>query len=96
MQFSHVASQREHYPQGNPFLGGLPPPLRRRCTAGSTIDELGGTIDGRWEAIASHLANDPSPDRMQYLIRPIALPVDAPSTEIGTDITATGSQSPGA
>ncbi|MFE1519491.1 hypothetical protein ACFW9I_22165 [[Kitasatospora] papulosa] len=57
--------------------------------------ELHGMIDGLREAIAPHLANEPSPDRMQYLISPILFPVEAPPTENGTDNTATGSQSPG-
>ncbi|WP_333738812.1 helix-turn-helix domain-containing protein [Streptomyces sp. IBSBF 2806] len=58
--------------------------------------ELRGMIDGMREAIAPHLANEPSPDRTQYLISPILFPVEAPPTEPGTDNTATGSQSPGA
>ncbi|MEV8032875.1 helix-turn-helix domain-containing protein [Streptomyces sp. NPDC086182] len=57
--------------------------------------ELHGMIDGLREAIAPHLANEPSPDRTQYLISPILFPVEAPPTETGTDNTATGSQSPG-
>ncbi|MFD5692476.1 helix-turn-helix domain-containing protein [Streptomyces rubiginosohelvolus] len=57
--------------------------------------ELHGMIDGLREAIAPHLANEPSPDRTQYLISPILFPVEAPPTETGTDGTATGSQSPG-
>ncbi|MFD4764405.1 helix-turn-helix domain-containing protein [Streptomyces sp. NPDC058439] len=57
--------------------------------------ELHGMIDGMREAIAPHLANEPSPDRTQYLISPILFPVEAPPTETGTDNTATGSQSPG-
>ncbi|MFE7043204.1 helix-turn-helix domain-containing protein [Streptomyces atratus] len=57
--------------------------------------ELQGMIDGMREAIAPHLANEPSPDRTQYLISPILFPVEAPPTETGTDITAAGSQSPG-
>jgi hypothetical protein len=52
-------------------------------------------IDGLREAIAPHLANEPSPDRTQYLISPILFTVEAPPTETGTDNTATGSQSPG-
>lgn len=57
--------------------------------------ELHGMIDGMRQAIAPHLANEPSPDRTQYLISPILFPVEAPPTETGTDSTATGSQSPG-
>lgn len=57
--------------------------------------ELHGMIDGMREAIAPRLANEPSPDRTQYLISPILFPVEAPPTETGTDNTATGSQSPG-
>lgn len=57
--------------------------------------ELHGMIDRMREAIAPHLANEPSPDRTQYLISPILFPVEAPQTETGTDHTATGSQSPG-
>ncbi|MEU2135286.1 helix-turn-helix domain-containing protein [Streptomyces sp. NPDC018352] len=57
--------------------------------------ELRGMIDGMREAIAPRLANEPSPDRTQYLISPILFPVEAPPTETGTDNTATGSQSPG-
>ncbi|WP_327398889.1 helix-turn-helix domain-containing protein [Streptomyces sp. NBC_01288] len=57
--------------------------------------ELHGMIDGMREAIAPHLANEPSPDRTQYLISPILFPVEAPPTETGTDNTATGGQSPG-
>ncbi|WP_327158726.1 helix-turn-helix domain-containing protein [Streptomyces tubercidicus] len=57
--------------------------------------ELHGMIDGMREAIAPHLANEPSPDRTQYLISPILFPVEAPPTETGTDNTAAGSQSPG-
>ncbi|AXE80531.1 helix-turn-helix domain-containing protein [Streptomyces atratus] len=57
--------------------------------------ELRGMIDGMREAIAPHLANEPSPDRTQYLISPILFPVEAPPTETGTGNTATGSQSPG-
>ncbi|MFG2359935.1 helix-turn-helix domain-containing protein [Streptomyces sp. NPDC048521] len=57
--------------------------------------ELHGMIDGMREAIAPHLANEPSPDRTQYLISPILFPVEAPPTETGTDDTAAGSQSPG-
>ncbi|MFJ6752768.1 helix-turn-helix domain-containing protein [Streptomyces sp. NPDC091266] len=56
--------------------------------------ELRGMIDGMREAIAPHLANEPSPDRTQYLISPILFPVEAPPTGTGTDDTATGSQSP--
>lgn len=58
-------------------------------------EELHGMIDGMREAIAPHLANEPSPDRTQYLISPILFPVEAPPTESGTDNTAAGSQSPG-
>ncbi|WP_328374634.1 helix-turn-helix domain-containing protein [Streptomyces sp. NBC_01020] len=57
--------------------------------------ELHGMIDGMREAIAPHLANEPSPDRTQYLISPILFPVEAPPTGTGTDNTATGGQSPG-
>ncbi|MFD6295818.1 helix-turn-helix domain-containing protein [Streptomyces sp. NPDC060235] len=57
--------------------------------------ELHGMIDGMREAIAPHLANQPSPDRTQYLISPILFPVEAPPTETGTDNTTTGSPSPG-
>ncbi|WLQ45132.1 helix-turn-helix domain-containing protein [Streptomyces laculatispora] len=57
--------------------------------------ELHGMIDGMREAIAPHLANEPSPDRTQYLISPILFPVEAPPTETGTDNTTAGSQSPG-
>ncbi|WP_405914269.1 helix-turn-helix domain-containing protein [Streptomyces sp. NBC_00963] len=57
--------------------------------------ELHGMIDGMREAIAPHLANEPSPDRTQYLISPILFPVEAPPTETGTDNTATGGRSPG-
>ncbi|MEU2576629.1 helix-turn-helix domain-containing protein [Streptomyces anulatus] len=57
--------------------------------------ELLGMINGMREAIAPHLANEPSPDRTQYLISPILFPVEAPPTETGTDNTATGRQSPG-
>ncbi|MFF0191341.1 helix-turn-helix domain-containing protein [Streptomyces anulatus] len=58
--------------------------------------ELHGMIDGMREAIAPHLANEPSPDRTQYLISPILFPVEAPSTETGTDNTAAGKPEPGA
>ncbi|MCX4399319.1 helix-turn-helix domain-containing protein [Streptomyces sp. NBC_00264] len=47
--------------------------------------ELHGMIDGMREAIAPHLANEPSPDRTQYLISPILFPVEAPPAETGTD-----------
>ncbi|MFI6728047.1 helix-turn-helix domain-containing protein [Streptomyces sp. R-74717] len=57
--------------------------------------ELHGMIDGMREAIAPHLANEPSPDRTQYLISPILFPVEAPPTETGTDNTAAGGPSPG-
>ncbi|MCX5345006.1 helix-turn-helix domain-containing protein [Streptomyces atratus] len=57
--------------------------------------ELRGMIDGMREAIAPHLANEPSPDRTQYLISPILFPVEAPPTEAGADSAAAGSQSPG-
>ncbi|MCX4729339.1 helix-turn-helix domain-containing protein [Streptomyces sp. NPDC090052] len=57
--------------------------------------ELHGMIDGMREAIAPHLANEPSPDRTQYLISPILFPVEAPPTGTGTDNTATGGRSPG-
>ncbi|RPK55498.1 hypothetical protein EES42_41985 [Streptomyces sp. ADI95-17] len=52
-------------------------------------------INGMRAAITPHLANEPSPDRTQYLISPILFPVEAPPTETGTGNTATGSQSPG-
>ncbi|MFB6853712.1 helix-turn-helix domain-containing protein [Streptomyces sp. NPDC056341] len=58
-------------------------------------EELHGMIGGMREAIAPHLANEPSPDRTQYLISPILFPVEAPPTETGTDNTGAGSQSPG-
>ncbi|GGY77746.1 helix-turn-helix domain-containing protein (plasmid) [Streptomyces anulatus] len=58
--------------------------------------ELHGMIDGMREAIAPHLANEPSPDRTQYLISPILFPVEAPPTETGTDNTAAGKPEPGA
>lgn len=57
--------------------------------------ELHGMIDGMREAIAPHLANEPTPDRTQYLISPILFPVEAPPTATGTDNTAAGSRSPG-
>ncbi|MFE4373125.1 helix-turn-helix domain-containing protein [Streptomyces sp. NPDC056835] len=57
--------------------------------------ELHGMIDGMREAIAPHLANEPSPDRTQYLISPILFPVEAPPTGTGTGNTAAGSQSLG-
>ncbi|MFJ8884474.1 helix-turn-helix domain-containing protein [Streptomyces sp. NPDC102402] len=57
--------------------------------------ELHGMIDGMREAIAPHMANEPSPERTQYLISPILFPVEAPPTETGTDNTAGGSRSPG-
>lgn len=50
-------------------------------------------IDGMREAIAPHLANEPSPDRTQYLISPILIPVEAPPTGTGAEDTAPGSQS---
>lgn len=47
--------------------------------------ELRGMIDGMREAIAPHLANEPAPDRTQYLISPILFPVEAPPTDTGGD-----------
>ncbi|MFF2862798.1 helix-turn-helix domain-containing protein [Streptomyces rubiginosohelvolus] len=58
--------------------------------------ELHGMIDGMREAIAPHLANEPSPDRTQYLISPILFPVEAPPTETCTDHTADEQPEPGA
>ncbi|MFC8590192.1 helix-turn-helix domain-containing protein [Streptomyces atroolivaceus] len=57
--------------------------------------ELLGMIDGMREAIAPHLANEPSPGRTQYLISPILFPVEAPPTGTGADDTAAGDPSPG-
>ncbi|MFE7462909.1 helix-turn-helix domain-containing protein [Streptomyces sp. NPDC057499] len=45
--------------------------------------ELRGMIDGMREAIAPHLANEPSPDRTQYLISPILFPVETPPAGTG-------------
>ncbi|MGW0903067.1 helix-turn-helix domain-containing protein [Streptomyces sp. NPDC002853] len=56
--------------------------------------ELHEMIDGMRKAIAPHLANEPAPDRTQYLISPILFPVEAPPPETGTDHSATGDQSP--
>ncbi|MGW3585662.1 hypothetical protein ACWDM8_30555 [Streptomyces rubiginosohelvolus] len=58
--------------------------------------ELHGMIDGMREAIAPHLANEPSPDRTQYLISPILFPVKAPPTETCTDHTTNEQPEPGA
>ncbi|WP_326770414.1 helix-turn-helix domain-containing protein (plasmid) [Streptomyces sp. NBC_01591] len=56
--------------------------------------ELRGMIEGMREAIAPQLANEPSPDRTQYLISPILFPVEAPPADTGADHTAAGSPSP--
>lgn len=43
-------------------------------------DELRAMIDGMREAIAPNLANEPTPDRAQYLFSPIQFPIAAPTT----------------
>ncbi|MEU8133060.1 helix-turn-helix domain-containing protein [Streptodolium elevatio] len=58
--------------------------------------ELHGMIGGMREAIAPHLANEPSPDRTQYLISPILFPVEAPPTDTGADHTTPAAPSPDA
>ncbi|MCX4967163.1 helix-turn-helix domain-containing protein [Streptomyces sp. NBC_00654] len=57
--------------------------------------ELRGMIDGMREAIAPHLANEPSPDRTQYLLSPILFPVEAPPSGTSADSTATVGPGPG-
>ncbi|MEU9519648.1 helix-turn-helix domain-containing protein [Streptomyces sp. NPDC048224] len=57
--------------------------------------ELREMIDGMREAIAPHLANEPSSDRSQYLISPILFPVEAPPTGTGAEDTAVGRPEPG-
>ncbi|MGK5631579.1 helix-turn-helix domain-containing protein [Streptomyces sp. URMC 123] len=58
-------------------------------------EELHAMIDEMRQAIAPRLANEPSPERTQYLISPILFPLEAPPAATGTDHTATSSHSPG-
>ncbi|WP_129838247.1 helix-turn-helix domain-containing protein [Streptomyces sp. RFCAC02] len=57
--------------------------------------ELRGMIDGMREAIAPHLANEPSPGRTRYLISPILFPVETPPPGTGTDDTGAGARDAG-
>ncbi|MQY09970.1 hypothetical protein SRB5_00740 [Streptomyces sp. RB5] len=56
--------------------------------------ELRGMIVGMREAIAPQLANEPSPDRTQYLISPILFPLEAAPADTGGDRPAASAPAP--
>lgn len=56
--------------------------------------ELQAMIDRMREAIAPQIANEPTPERAQYLVSPIHFPIAAPPADSGTKPDAAGTTRP--